>query len=74
VVKAKHAQYLHFGKMRYAVFGKSKYDMFREEIAPIVPVKRLSTAEDVANAVLFLMISGTVTREIIHIDSRHGLV
>lgn len=55
------------------ILGAQKQDVFGN-IATQVPVKRLSTAAEVAQAVIFLMNSGTVTGEVIHVDSGHRLV
>lgn len=56
-----------------SVLGAAKQDVFGG-VATQVPVKRLSTAADVAKAVLFLMNSATVTGEVIHVDGGHRLV
>ncbi len=55
------------------IFGEIKQEVF-SGVATQVPVKRLSTAAKVAQAVIFLMHSGTVTGEVIHADSGHRLV
>lgn len=55
------------------IFGETKQEVFGG-VATQVPVKRLSTAAEVAQAVIFLMHSGTVTGEVIHVDSGHRLV
>lgn len=55
------------------ILGAQKQDVFGN-IATQVPVQRLSTAAEVAQAVIFLMNSGTVTGEVIHVDSGHRLV
>ncbi len=55
------------------ILGAGKQEAF-SGVATKVPMKRLSTAEEVASAVLFLMRSGTITGEVIHIDSGHRLV
>lgn len=55
------------------IFGEAKQEVF-SGVATQVPVKRLSTAAEVAQAVIFLMYSGTVTGEVIHVDSGHRLV
>ncbi|MDX2214853.1 MAG: SDR family oxidoreductase [Oculatellaceae cyanobacterium bins.114] len=55
------------------ILGEAKQDVFGG-VATQVPVKRLSTAADVAQAVLFLMSSETITGEVIHVDSGHRLV
>lgn len=56
-----------------SIFGAEKQNVFGG-IATQVPVKRLSTAADVAQAVIFLMNSETITGEVIHVDSGHRLV
>lgn len=56
-----------------SIFGKAKQEVFAG-VATQVPVKRLSSAAEVAQAVIFLMTSGTVMGEVIHIDSGHRLV
>lgn len=56
-----------------SILGLERQTVF-DGVATQVPVKRLSTAIDVAQAVVFLMNSGTITGEIIHVDSGHRLV
>jgi NAD(P)-dependent dehydrogenase (short-subunit alcohol dehydrogenase family) len=55
------------------ILGSDKQAMFGQ-VATQVPVKRLSTAADVAQAVIFLMTSPTVTGEVVHVDGGHRLV
>jgi NAD(P)-dependent dehydrogenase (short-subunit alcohol dehydrogenase family) len=55
------------------ILGAEKPAVF-SQVATQVPVKRLSTANDVAQAVVFLMTSATVTGEIVHVDGGHRLV
>lgn len=55
------------------ILGDAKQDVFGG-VTTQVPVKRLSTAAEVAQAVIFLMSSGTITGEVIHVDSGHRLV
>lgn len=56
-----------------SILGKEKQNVLRG-VATQIPVKRLSTAEEVAQAVIFLMSSATVTGEVIHVDGGHRLV
>lgn len=56
-----------------SILGEAKQEVFGG-VATQVLVKRLSTAEEVAQAVIFLMNSGTITGEVIHVDSGHRLV
>lgn len=56
-----------------SVLGQQKQTVFGQVAAQVL-AKRLSTAEEVAQAVIFLMGSGTITGEVIHIDSGHRLV
>ncbi|MFQ4139911.1 SDR family oxidoreductase [Nodosilinea sp. PGN35] len=44
------------------------------QVATQLPVQRLSRATDVAQAVIFLMASPTVTGEVVHVDGGHRLV
>jgi NAD(P)-dependent dehydrogenase (short-subunit alcohol dehydrogenase family) len=55
------------------IFGEDKQNIFSGVAAQVLS-KRLSTATEVAQAVIFLMSSGTVTGEVIHVDSGHRLV
>lgn len=55
------------------ILGADKQAIFGQ-VATQVPVKRLSAATDVAQAVIFLMTSPTVTGEVVHVDSGHRLV
>ncbi|MBW4662128.1 MAG: SDR family oxidoreductase [Drouetiella hepatica Uher 2000/2452] len=55
------------------IFGEEKQNVF-SRVATQVLSKRLSTAAEVAQAVIFLMNSRTVTGEVIHVDSGHRLV
>jgi len=56
-----------------SILGEAKQEVFGG-VATQVLVKRLSTSEEVAQAVIFLMNSGTITGEVIHVDSGHRLV
>lgn len=56
-----------------SILGSEKQNVFGG-VATQVPVKRLSTAADVAQAVIFLMNSETITGEVIHVDGGHRLV
>jgi len=55
------------------IFGEDKQNILSSVAAQVLS-KRLSTATEVAQAVIFLMSSGTVTGEVIHVDSGHRLV
>lgn len=55
------------------ILGAEKEHVF-SGVATQVPVKRLSLATEVAQAVIFLMHSATVTGEVIHVDGGHRLV
>ncbi|MBW4470214.1 MAG: SDR family oxidoreductase [Stenomitos rutilans HA7619-LM2] len=55
------------------ILGAEKQTVF-SGVATQVPVKRLSLATEVAQAVIFLMNSATVTGEVLHVDSGHRLV
>jgi enoyl-[acyl-carrier-protein] reductase (NADH) len=55
------------------ILGEDKQNVFSGVAAQVLS-KRLSTATEVAQAVIFLMSSGIVTGEVIHVDSRHRLV
>ena len=44
------------------------------EVAEKLPVKKIATPEEVADAVIFLMSNKSVTGETIHIDGGHRLI
>lgn len=56
-----------------AMLGPNKAQVFAS-VAEKLPVRRLSTAEEVADAVLFAMGNEVVTGEIIHVDGGGRLV
>ncbi|MBW4693741.1 MAG: SDR family oxidoreductase [Lyngbya sp. HA4199-MV5] len=55
------------------ILGAEKQAIFGG-VATQVPMKRLSLATEVAQAVIFLMQSATVTGEVLHVDGGHRLV
>lgn len=55
------------------ILGADKAAAFGQ-VATQVPIKRLATATEVAQAVIFLMATGAVTGEIVHVDGGHRLV
>lgn len=56
-----------------ALFGEDKHAAFAE-VAAKLPVGRIATAAEVADAVLFLMNNGSITGEVVHVDGGHRLV
>jgi NAD(P)-dependent dehydrogenase (short-subunit alcohol dehydrogenase family) len=56
-----------------AILGAGKTDAFAD-VAAKLPIGRIATAREGADAVLFLMNNGAITGEIIHIDGGHRLV
>jgi NAD(P)-dependent dehydrogenase (short-subunit alcohol dehydrogenase family) len=56
-----------------AIFGADKRARFAE-VAAKLPVGRLAHADEVADAVLFLMNNRAITGEVVHIDGGHRLV
>lgn len=55
------------------VLGANKAQVL-EDVARRLPVKRIATPEEVAEAVIFLMRNGSVTGEVIHVDGGARLV
>ncbi len=55
------------------LFGEDKHGAFAE-VAAKLPVGRIATAAEVADAVLFLMNNGSITGEVVHVDGGHRLV
>lgn len=56
-----------------ALFGEDKHGAFAD-VAAKLPVGRIATAAEVADAVLFLMNNGSITGEVVHVDGGHRLV
>jgi NAD(P)-dependent dehydrogenase (short-subunit alcohol dehydrogenase family) len=56
-----------------AILGASKPTYFAE-VAAKLPVGRLAHADEVADAVLFLMNNRAITGEVVHVDGGHRLV
>jgi NAD(P)-dependent dehydrogenase (short-subunit alcohol dehydrogenase family) len=56
-----------------AIAGSAKDERFAAQAAKL-PVKRVGTTQDVAQAALFLMRNGFVTGECLHVDGGHRLV
>jgi NAD(P)-dependent dehydrogenase (short-subunit alcohol dehydrogenase family) len=56
-----------------AVLGANKAQVF-QGVAEKLPTRRLSTAAEVASAVLFLMTNGAITGEVVHVDGGGRLV
>lgn len=56
-----------------AIFGADKHGAFAD-VAAKLPLGRIATAAEVADAVLFLMNNGSITGEIVHVDGGHRLV
>lgn len=54
------------------VFGNGKADAFAG-VAAKLPVGRIAAAEEVADAVLFLMDNPSITGEVVHVDGGHRL-
>lgn len=55
------------------ILGDAKQAAFAD-VAAKLPVGRLATADEVADAVLFLMNNRSVTGEVVHVDGGHRLV
>lgn len=55
------------------IFGADKRSAFAD-VAAKLPVGRIATAAEVADAVLFLMNNGSVTGEVVHVDGGHRLI
>lgn len=55
------------------VLGASKPEVFRQ-VAEKQPIRRLSQPDEVARAVLFLMLTEAVTGEVVHVDGGGRLV
>ncbi len=56
-----------------AIFGADKQTYFTD-VAAKLPVGRLAQADEVADAVLFLMANRAITGEVVHVDGGHRLV
>ena len=55
------------------IFGENKREVFAG-VAEKLLTKRLATAEEVAQAVIFLMNNNSITGETIHVEGGHRLV
>lgn len=55
------------------LFGEDKHAAFAD-VAAKLPVGRIASAAEVADAVLFLMNNGSITGEVVHVDGGHRLV
>lgn len=55
------------------LFGEDRHAAFAD-VAAKLPVGRIASAEDVADAVLFLMNNRAITGEVVHVDGGHRLV
>lgn len=56
-----------------AILGAGKSEAFAD-VAAKLPVGRIATAREAADAVIFLMNNGAITGEIVHVDGGHRLV
>ncbi|MBI1186220.1 MAG: SDR family oxidoreductase [Alphaproteobacteria bacterium] len=56
-----------------AILGASKAEAFAD-VAAKLPIGRIATASEAADAVLFLMNNAAITGEVVHIDGGHRLV
>jgi NAD(P)-dependent dehydrogenase (short-subunit alcohol dehydrogenase family) len=56
-----------------AILGPGKNEAFAD-VAAKLPVGRIATASEAADAVLFLMNNAAITGEIVHVDGGHRLV
>jgi NAD(P)-dependent dehydrogenase (short-subunit alcohol dehydrogenase family) len=55
------------------IFGNNKHEVLKK-VTEKIPMKRLATGEEVAQAAIFLMDNNFITGEIIHVDGGHRYV